>query len=342
LTKLDIQPGATSRRGALALLCAGAVAAQAGGAWAYAPPLRSRVIVDNDLSGDPDGLVHLAHQLLSPTSDVRAIIASHLPVDLPFDIGPTGSAPGVAKTRELLKVMKREDRYTVLGGADRPITDPTKVERTPAADFIIKEALRTDTDLPLYYAAGAGLTDLATAWLLEPRIGKKVTLVWIGGDYADLSPQPSQHPEFNTTIDKVAARVIFEQSDIAIWQVPKSTYASLIISHAELDQLIRPCGALGAYLVGQLEGMLEKMPMMGQRGGETFTLGDSPLVLLTALQSAFDPDTNSSRYELRKAPRVTPEGRFADRPDGRLIRVYTSVDIRLTIADLLAKLQRAA
>jgi hypothetical protein len=113
LTKLNHKTRSTSRRGALALLCGGVVAAHAGGAQAYVPPLRSRVIVDNDLSGDPDGLVHLAHQLLSPTSDVRAIIASHLPVDLPFDIGPTGSAPGVAKAHELLKVMKREDRYTV-------------------------------------------------------------------------------------------------------------------------------------------------------------------------------------------------------------------------------------
>ena len=34
---------------------------------------RCRVIVDNDFSGDPDGLVGLAHHLLSPTNRVVAI-----------------------------------------------------------------------------------------------------------------------------------------------------------------------------------------------------------------------------------------------------------------------------
>jgi len=39
---------------------------------------RCRVIVDNDFSGDPDGLVGLAHHLLSPTNRVVAITSSFL------------------------------------------------------------------------------------------------------------------------------------------------------------------------------------------------------------------------------------------------------------------------
>ena len=39
---------------------------------------RLRVITDNDYSGDPDGLVQLAHLLLSPSVDVRAVLGSHL------------------------------------------------------------------------------------------------------------------------------------------------------------------------------------------------------------------------------------------------------------------------
>ena len=38
---------------------------------------RIRVIIDNDFGGDPDGLFQLAHQLLSSSTDVRAIICSH-------------------------------------------------------------------------------------------------------------------------------------------------------------------------------------------------------------------------------------------------------------------------
>jgi hypothetical protein len=39
-----------------------------------------RVIVDNDFSGDPDGLFQMAHLLLSPSVDIRGIIGSHLSV----------------------------------------------------------------------------------------------------------------------------------------------------------------------------------------------------------------------------------------------------------------------
>jgi purine nucleosidase len=37
-----------------------------------------RVIVDNDYQGDPDGLVALAHHLLSPANRVTAVTSSFL------------------------------------------------------------------------------------------------------------------------------------------------------------------------------------------------------------------------------------------------------------------------
>jgi purine nucleosidase len=39
---------------------------------------RCRVIVDNDYQGDPDGLVALAHHLLSPSNRVAVITSSFL------------------------------------------------------------------------------------------------------------------------------------------------------------------------------------------------------------------------------------------------------------------------
>ena len=46
---------------------------------------RLRVISDNDYAGDPDGLFQLAHLLLSPSVEVRAVIGSHLRPGDPFD-----------------------------------------------------------------------------------------------------------------------------------------------------------------------------------------------------------------------------------------------------------------
>lgn len=46
---------------------------------------RMRVIIDNDFSGDPDGLFQLVHHILSPSIEVRGIIGSHLDEKSGFD-----------------------------------------------------------------------------------------------------------------------------------------------------------------------------------------------------------------------------------------------------------------
>jgi purine nucleosidase len=72
--------------------------------------------------------------------------------------------------------------------------------------------------------------------------------------------------------------------------------------------------------------------------GETYCLGDQPLVLLTALHSTFEADPSSSSYVTRPTPRMTAEGWYEDRADGRPMRIYTQLDTRLMFEDFYAKL----
>ena len=67
-----------------------------------------------------------------------------------------------------------------------------------------------------------------------------------------------------------------------------------------------------------------------------------PLVTLTALQSSFDPDSSSSSYVVRSTPLVTERGTCRTVPGARPMRRYTSIDVRLTVADMFAKLRAAA
>lgn len=76
--------------------------------------------------------------------------------------------------------------------------------------------------------------------------------------------------------------------------------------------------------------------------GEIYILGDSPLVLLTALQSGFEPDPASSHYEMRQAPAIAADGTYRYQPKGRPIRIYNRLDVRLMFADMIAKLKLAA
>jgi purine nucleosidase len=72
--------------------------------------------------------------------------------------------------------------------------------------------------------------------------------------------------------------------------------------------------------------------------GETDIQGENPLVLLTALQSSFEPDPSSSRHVTVAAPSIDDTGGSRVPASGRTIRVYTDLDVRLMFSDLSAKL----
>src|SRR5687767_8378137 len=67
---------------------------------------RMRVIVDNDFSGDPDGLFQLAHIMLSTSVEVRGIIGSHLKVGDGFDNSKTQAANAAKKAKEVLTYIR--------------------------------------------------------------------------------------------------------------------------------------------------------------------------------------------------------------------------------------------
>jgi hypothetical protein len=155
-------------------------------------PLLGRVILDNDFAGDPDGLFQLAHHVLSRSVSIPLIIGSHLPAG--FSNGH--EAQDLAdRALELLKVMGLDKVHHPVAGSETPITSRQVWRPSKATDAIIHEAMRDDTTEPLIYAAGAGLTELALAWLREPRIGKRIKLIWIGGkspqDLGNPGPEPT-------------------------------------------------------------------------------------------------------------------------------------------------------
>ena len=72
--------------------------------------------------------------------------------------------------------------------------------------------------------------------------------------------------------------------------------------------------------------------------GETVVLGDSPLVLLTALLSPIDPTPASSRWVDRPRPKITDDGAYRYDPGAPPMRIFTAIDSRLVLEDLFAKL----
>ena len=303
---------------------------------------RMRVILDNDFSGDPDGLFALTHLLLSPSVELRGIIGSHLRSDDGFDRSKTQADNAAKKANELIRLLEVGNGIPVMAGSNVAMQNDSTPVKSDAVNFIIKEALRTDTKLPLFILCGAGLTEIASALVTEPRIADKLTLIWIGGaEYPDLALPPPNYSavEYNLNIDISAARAVFNRSTVPIWQVPRNAYRQAIIPYSQLLLKVKSQGKVGSYLCGLLENLITVAQKFNFNIGETYILGDSPLVLLTALQSSFEPDPSSSDYVVKRAPRINTYGTYEFNQGGRNIRIYTHLDVALMFDDFFAKLE---
>ena len=302
---------------------------------------RMRIIIDNDFGGDPDGLFQLVHHLLSPSVEIRGIIGSHLKPGDGFDPSKETATNAKKKIEEVLGIMNLGKTFPVYQGSNNALEHDSTAQKSEAANAIIKESMRDDTKLPLYVVCGAGLTDLAGAYLLEPRIADRLTLIWIGGpEYTDLAPPPPGYTslEYNLGIDIKAGQVIFNKSAIPIWQIPRSSYRLVMMSYSSLLVKVKTQGKIGEYLTSALERVMKATAKFNLNIGETYIVGDSPLVLLTALQSSFEADPSSSEYVMRPSPLINNHGLYEVNNSGRNIRVYTRLDVNLLLEDFYAKL----
>ncbi len=319
---------------------------------------RKRVIVHTDICNEADDPFAIMHHLLTPSEEVEGIIAGHnewvMGVMMPQVAKAQGMTPeefekvvlnangGSLMTprcqsmeksyQEGLKILELAeiDDVPMLRGSVIEL-QPDKREDLPeseGADFIIQQAKKED-DRPLYVALLGCLTDLAIAYLKEPSIADKVIAIWIGG-----GAYPNGGDEFNLKQDIIAARVLFD-SPMQIWQVPNSVYATMEFSLSELVDKISPCGKIGAYLCDEMLAFNEKMGNTPGDfpHGEIWSTGDNPTISVL-LQNA-----SLHTYHMEPAPYINDDYTYTPREDGKLIRVYDSVDVRLTMSDLFSKMR---
>jgi hypothetical protein len=284
-----------------------------------------RVIVCNDFSGDPDGVFALAHQLLEPATEVVGVVGTLLPMSLLPNPSRHSAADATAVARELLTVMGLQERIKLHQGANQRLSQAGVPQPSDGAHAIVAEAMRDDPR-PLYVTVGASLTDVASAFLLEPRIAQRLTLVWIGG-----AAYPAGGPEYNLQGDVLAAQVLFNQSTMPIWQVSEALYKQCQFALSEFQTEVKPRGAIGAWLWDRFMQKLATLPAGFVRKA-TWAMGDSPMVLLASL------NIDSCGFETRRV-RINDDQTYAAQDGGREVRVCTCIDSRLMFSDFQALLK---
>jgi len=287
-----------------------------------------RVIIDSDAHAEADDQYAIVHALLTPQFNVKALIGAHY--------GTRSEKDSMDLSyKEILKLLDLMDMKTVapvLKGGCSALVDEKTPQVSPGAEFIVKEALCTDPRRLFVVCQGA-ITDLASAYLLNPAIANKLTVIWIGGP-----PYPAGGmEEFNMNNDINAANVVFD-SDLDLWQVPMNVYTLMKISFAELWEKVRPHGQIGKYLFDNMMQVNHQAAIMFPDNasfapGESWQLGDSPVVGLMLNDHHF-------HYDVIPAPRVTTGCCYIPRLDNtRKIRVYNYLDSRFILEDMFAKLK---
>lgn len=309
-----------------------------------------RVIVDTDCDCECDDQYAVAHFLMTPKLDVKAVIAAHY--------GQENSEQ--ASYDEIIKVtelMGLKGEVNILHGAPTALADEHTAIDNEGARFIIEEAMKED-DRPLFVCHQGAVTNLACAYLMEPKIAERLTVIWIGG-----GAYPTGGREFNQNNDLNAARILFK-SDLRLWQVPMNVYTTMRFSFAEILTRIYPCGEIGKYLYEKtmtkgkiimnsihalISANMESKKGQGATtssgpmsmdaidvevfcNAETWSLGDSPCVGLLH-------NPTIGKWHLETAPcDLLPDGSYdLSKPGSRQIRVYDEIDARFILDDMCAK-----
>ncbi len=208
------------------------------------------VVLDTDAYNEIDDQYALSYLVRSGEKlNLKAVYAA------PFFNGKSsGPEDGMEKSYDeilrLLPLLGREDyKKVTFKGSRRYLPDETVPVRSAAAEDLAARAMGYTPEHPLYVVAIGAVTNVASAFLLNPAMADRVVLVWLGGHAYDW---PDTR-EFNLFQDVAAARVVFG-SGAAMVQLPcMGVVSELRTTGPELEHWLRGKNRLCEYLLDTTE-----------------------------------------------------------------------------------------
>jgi purine nucleosidase len=273
-----------------------------------------RMVLDTDTYNEIDDQFALTHALLAPDLvSLEAVYAA------PFhNERSSGPGDGMRKSyAEILQVFDRLDgpRPPAFEGAVDWFSN-TQEPSAAVLDLIDRAATG-----PLYVVAIGAITNIAVALTMAPEIAENIVVVWLGGHAGNWG----QDIEFNLVGDIAAARVVYD-SGVPLMALPCNGVADhLITTRSEIDEFVRPHGALGEFLADRYA------EHVGDALGKSKVLWD-----IGATAWALNP--RWLRTKLVPAAVIGADGRKAEDPTRHLMAEAYAVDRDAIYADLFRRL----
>jgi len=200
----------------------------------YKSNMPTKIIIDSDAKNEIDDQYAITYAVLSGKFDIIGFTATHY--------GKPGSMEdSYDEIVHVLNLIKRDSHYPVYRGAANSIPDKHTPVDSPAARFIIKKALN-GTGSQINIVSIGAITNLASAYLMEPAIKDRVKVIWLAG-----RAWPKGGLFFNNRNDILAAQVVFD-SGMDLTLIPAVGTADKLKITLKDRKFIKGRREIGEYL----------------------------------------------------------------------------------------------
>jgi inosine-uridine nucleoside N-ribohydrolase len=209
------------------------------------PGGKVKMVLDTDTYNEIDDQFALAYAYLSREKlELEAVYAAPY-----FNNRSTSPGDGMEKSYQeilrLLKMLGKSSEGFVFRGSDRYLSDESTPVRSEAALDLVKKAMATTPDDPLYVVTVGCITNIASAILIEPGIIEKIVVVWLGGNGLDWPHQK----EFNLMQDVKAARIVLNSGVPLVIMPCRPVISHFHTTIPELEYYLKGKNKISDYLL---------------------------------------------------------------------------------------------
>jgi inosine-uridine nucleoside N-ribohydrolase len=257
-----------------------------------------RIIIDSDAKNEVDDQWAIALALLSSH---RFVIEGFVAAN--YD-NPHGGPQSIDKSyEEILRLLDKagmKGAFPVYRGSP-PMQYRYAPSGSEGVDFIVRTALNSTPEDPVWIVALGSATNLASAYLQDPEIAKTAVFFWHGR-----TRWPDKCWNFNVFGDRKAAMTLFH-SPVPLILFDTGTH--LYCPMEESETMVRPHGELGKYLHDI------------RKTGEWYQLSDKGFFDLGDIAALVEPGL--ATWEVVDCPEVDPDltYKFSGKK-GKILRCY--------------------
>jgi inosine-uridine nucleoside N-ribohydrolase len=209
------------------------------------PRGKVRMVLDTDTYNEIDDQFALAYACLSEEKlQLEAVYAAPY-----FNDRSTSPGDGMEKSYQeilrLLGMLGKSSGGFAFRGSDRYLADESAPVRSEAALDLVKKAMASAPDDPLYVVTVGCITNIASAILIEPGIIEKIVIVWLGGNGLDWPHQK----EFNLMQDVKAARIVLNSGVPLVIMPCRPVVSHFHTTIPELEYYLKGKNQISDYLL---------------------------------------------------------------------------------------------